>query len=58
MVAIKASCVDSTLEPEVVFKQQIEVLKEEGLTPKKYLSLEPYQKDHAMVVGFYRPEKK
>jgi len=55
MIAIKASCVDSTLDPEVVFQGQIQALKEEGLKPKRYMPLEPYQKDHAMVVGQYRP---
>jgi len=56
MIAIKASCIDSTLDPEVVFQNEINKLKEEGLKPKRYMSLEPYQKDHAIVLGEYRPE--
>lgn len=55
MIAIKASCIDSTLDPEVVFQNEINKLKEEGLKPKRYMSLEPYQKDHAIVIGEYRP---
>jgi len=55
MIAIKASCIDSTVEPEVVFQSEINKLKEEGLKPRRYISLEPYQKDHAAVVGEYRP---
>lgn len=57
MICIKASCIDSTQAPAVVFKSEIEKLKAEGLKPKKYVTLEPYQKDHAMVVGYYRPEE-
>jgi len=55
MICIKASCIDSTKPPKVVFQSEVEKLKAEGLTPKKYITLDPYQKDHAMVVGFYRP---
>merc|ERR1740117_189880 len=36
MIAIKASCIDSTVEPEVVFQSEINKLKEEGLKPKIY----------------------
>lgn len=56
MICIKASCIDSTQPPKVVFVSEVEKLKAEGLTPKKYITLEPYQKDHAMVIGFYRPQ--
>ena len=58
MIAIKASCIDSTQDPKVVFHSEVEKLKEEGLTPKKFITLEPYQKDHAMILGYFRPEKK
>jgi len=33
-------------------------MKDEGLTPEEYLTLEPYERDHAVVVGSYRPVKK
>ena len=56
MVCIKASCIDSTKPPKVVFQSEVEKLKAEGLVPKKYITLDPYQKDHAMVVGYYRPQ--
>lgn len=55
MVAIKASCIDSTQDPEVVFQSEIEKLKSEGLTPKKFMTLDPYQRDHAVVIGYFRP---
>lgn len=55
MIAIKASCIDSTKAPKVVFQSEVEKLKQEGLTPKKFITLDPYQKDHAMIVGYFRP---
>ena len=55
MIAIKASCIDSTKPPKVVFQSEVEKLKQEGLTPKKFITLDPYQKDHAMIVGYFRP---
>lgn len=33
---------------------QINILKELGLTPEEQLTLEPYERDHAMVVGSFR----
>jgi rRNA 2'-O-methyltransferase fibrillarin len=55
IISIKANCVDSTLEPTVVFKNEVNRLKEEGLTPQEQLTLEPYERDHAVVIGRFRP---
>lgn len=55
MISIKASCIDSTKPPKVVYQAEVEKLKEEGLTPKKMITLDPYQKDHSMVLGYFRP---
>lgn len=57
MISIKASCIDSTKPPKVVYQSEVEKLKEEGLTPKKMITLDPYQKDHAMVLGYFRPSE-
>lgn len=57
MIAIKASCIDSTLPPKVVFESEGQRLKEQGLTPSRYMTLEPYQKDHCVIVGTYRAAK-
>ena len=56
MISIKANCVDSTKEPKVVFKEQVEILKSMGFFPKEMITLEPYEIDHAVVVGHYRTE--
>ena len=52
--SIKANCVDSTLEPEVVFSIQIKVLKTFGLYAKEQVTLEPYERGHAVVSGIYK----
>lgn len=56
MISIKANCVDSTKEPKVVFKEQVEILKSMGFLPQEMITLEPYEIDHAVVVGHYRSE--
>ena len=55
-LSIKASCVDSTKPPEVVFASEIEGLKEQKFRPVERISLEPYERDHIVVSGMYRPD--
>lgn len=57
VISIKASCIDSTASPEAVFAQEVKKLQSEKLKPKEQLTLEPYERDHAVVVGVYRPVK-
>ncbi|KAF4717435.1 fibrillarin, partial [Perkinsus olseni] len=57
IISIKANCVDSTAAPEAVFASEIEKLKKDKLRPKEQLTLEPYHRDHAVVIGQYRPMK-
>ena len=54
-IAIKASCVDSTLPPEVVYANEVARLREEKFRPVEQISLEPYERDHMMITGMYRP---
>lgn len=58
VISIKANCIDSTAEPEAVFAGEVEKLKSERLRPQEQITLEPYERDHAVVVGIYRPPKK
>lgn len=51
VISIKASCIDSTMPPEVVFARELENLKEQQLKPLEQVTLEPYERDHAMVSG-------
>lgn len=58
VISIKASCIDSTAPPEAVFAREVKKLQEMQLKPKEQVTLEPYERDHAMVVGVYRPPAK
>lgn len=58
VISIKANCIDSTAAPEAVFAEEVEKLKKEMIKPREQLTLEPYERDHAVVVGQYRPPPK
>ena len=58
VISIKANCIDSTVPAEAVFASEIKKLKEEQFRPKEQLTLEPYERDHAVVIGEYRTKKK
>jgi rRNA 2'-O-methyltransferase fibrillarin len=58
VISIKASCIDSTAPAEVVFAKEVKKLQAENLKPQEQLTLEPYERDHAVVVGVYRPAAK
>jgi len=58
VISIKASCIDSTAAPEAVFAAEVQKLKSEKLKPEEQMTLEPYERDHAVVVGCYRKAKK
>jgi len=56
VISIKANCIDSTAAPEAVFQQEVNKLREEQLKPKEQITLEPYERDHAVVCGVYRQD--
>lgn len=58
VIAVKASCIDSTAAPEAVFRREVGKLQSEGFRPLEQLTLEPYERDHAVVIAQYRPGKK
>ena len=58
VISIKANCIDSTAPAEAVFAKEIEKLQAEQFKPIEQLTLEPYERDHAVVVAEYRPSKK
>jgi rRNA 2'-O-methyltransferase fibrillarin len=51
VISIKASCIDSTAPAEAVFAKERSKLAEEGLKPLEQLTLEPFERDHACVIG-------
>lgn len=58
VISIKANCIDSTAAPAAVFAGEVKKLQAEKLKPQEQLTLEPYERDHAVVVGTYRPPPK
>lgn len=58
VISIKANCIDSTAAPEAVFAKEVQKLRQENFKPMEQITLEPYERDHAVVVGVYRPESK
>ncbi|KAJ1730995.1 Small subunit processome complex component [Coemansia biformis] len=57
VISIKANCIDSTVEASKVFAREVNKMKEEKIKPMEQLTLEPYERDHAIVIGVYRPSK-
>ncbi len=51
IISIKASCIDSTVPPETIFASEVQYLKEHNFKPIEQVTLEPYERDHAMVTG-------
>jgi rRNA 2'-O-methyltransferase fibrillarin len=51
LISIKASCIDSTVAPETIFASEVEKLRENQFRPLEQVTLEPYERDHAMVSG-------
>jgi len=54
VISIKANCIDSTQAAEAVFASEIKKLQEMKFKPREYVTLEPYERDHAVVIGTYR----
>ncbi|KAF5098776.1 hypothetical protein D0Z03_001151 [Geotrichum reessii] len=54
VISIKANCIDSTVEADVVFAREVQKLREERIKPLEQLTLEPYERDHCIVVGKYQ----
>lgn len=53
IISIKANCIDSTVDAETVFAREVQKLREERIKPLEQLTLEPYERDHCIVIGRY-----
>ncbi|XP_050253225.1 rRNA 2'-O-methyltransferase fibrillarin 1-like [Quercus robur] len=58
VISIKANCIDSTQPAVAVFDSEVNKLKQDQFRPAEQVTLEPYERDHACVVGGYRVPKK
>jgi len=54
MLAVKARSIDVTKEPSEIYQREISTLKREGFKITETINLEPYEKDHAMVIAQFR----
>ncbi|MEM4077195.1 MAG: fibrillarin-like rRNA/tRNA 2'-O-methyltransferase, partial [Metallosphaera sp.] len=54
LLAIKARSIDVTKDPSEIFKNEADKLRAEGLDVIQILNLNPYDKDHAMVLAKYK----
>ncbi len=54
VISIKANCVDSTAAPEAVFAQEVQNLKKGGFKCLEQMTLEPFERDHAVVTAIFR----
>lgn len=50
LIAIKSRSVDVTMEPTDVFKREVEVLRSRRFNIMQTVRLEPYEKDHALIL--------
>ena len=57
IISIKASCIDSTVDTSLIFSREIQKLQKEGFKPSEQITLEPYERDHAIITGRYRLKK-
>ena len=57
VISIKANCIDSTAPAEHVFAKEVQKLQADQFKPLEQLTLEPYERDHAVVVSCYRQDK-
>ncbi|KAL7146296.1 hypothetical protein ABFS83_06G031400 [Erythranthe nasuta] len=54
VVSVKANCIDSTVPAELVFAVEVKRLRVDQFKPVEQVTLEPYERDHAIIVGGYR----
>ena len=54
MLAIKARSIDVTKRPSELYRREMEVLENRGFELRDKVHLEPFDKDHAMVVAIFK----
>ena len=54
MLAVKARSIDASEEPSTIFQRERTVLEEKGYRVKEMIRLDPFEKDHCMILGSKR----
>lgn len=50
MIAVKARSIDVTKDPDIIFRESVKYLENEGLEIIEKVRLQPYEKDHMMII--------
>lgn len=53
LLAIKARSISASKNPSIVYKQQMNILEDEGYVNLEAIDLHPLEKDHAMILAKY-----
>ncbi len=56
LLCIKASSIDVTKDPEQVFKEEIKKIEKLDFKISQIIKLEPYDKDHVMIVASFNEQ--
>eukprot|EP01080_Neovahlkampfia_damariscottae_P002234 gene2234-2408_t len=56
LIFVNAPVIDSTVKPPVVFAQEVQKLRNDEFKPCEQLTLEPFEKDHCVIIGSYEPK--
>ncbi|WP_455277553.1 fibrillarin-like rRNA/tRNA 2'-O-methyltransferase [[Eubacterium] cellulosolvens] len=56
LLVIKSRSIDVTQEPEHIIRNEVKVLKKNGFLIKNSIRLEPFDKDHAMVIAINKKQ--
>jgi fibrillarin-like pre-rRNA processing protein len=54
LLAVKARSIDVTKEPEDIFKTEAEKLRTSDFEVEQIINLDPYDKDHAMILAKFK----
>src|SRR3989475_6859915 len=54
MLAVKARSINVSEEPSTIFQRERTVLEEKGYRVKEMIRLDPFEKDHCMILGSKR----
>ena len=51
MLSVKARSIDVKEDPKVIYETQVKILEDAGLKIHEVIELEPFEKDHAMIIA-------
>jgi fibrillarin-like pre-rRNA processing protein len=54
LFAVKARSIDVSREPSTIFRQERNILEENGYKVREMIRLDPFERDHSMILGSKR----